>query len=40
MDPSGLRVIIIYLICVAELFIWLVLCLVVVAVVELINKKN
>ena len=40
MDPSGLRIIIIYLICAAELFIWLVLCLVVVAVVEFLNKKN
>ncbi|MDE6529521.1 MAG: hypothetical protein K2K96_01965, partial [Lachnospiraceae bacterium] len=39
MDPYGLRIIIIYLICVAELFIWWLLCLVVVAVVQLINKK-
>ena len=38
MNPSGL--IIIYLICAAELFIWLVLCLIVVAVVEFLNKKN
>ena len=40
MDPSGVRIISIYLICAAELFIWLVLCLIVVAVVEFLNKKN
>ncbi len=40
MDPSGVVIISIFLICVAELFIWLLLCMAVVAVVRLINKKN
>ena len=42
MDPSGVAIISIYLICVAELIIWLLLCLTVtaiVAVVQLTNKK-
>lgn len=42
MNPSGVAIISIYLICVAELIIWLLLCLVVtaiVAVVQLTNKK-
>lgn len=42
MDPSGVATISIYLICIAELIIWLLLCLTVtaiVAVVQLTNKK-
>lgn len=42
MDPNGVRIISIYLICVAELIIWLLVCLAVtaiVAVVQLTNKK-
>lgn len=42
MDPSGVAIISIYLVCVAELIIWLLLCFaitVVVAVVQLTNKK-
>ena len=42
MDPSRVAIISIYLICIAELIIWLLLCLAVtaiVAVVQLTNKK-
>lgn len=42
MDPSGVAIISIFLVCVAELIIWLLLCFavtVVVAVVQLTNKK-
>ena len=39
MDPSGVRIISIFLICVVELCIWPLLCLIVAGVVQLINKK-